>query len=267
MRRAIKAWKDTLGILQKHPKVLVPFVIAGIANGLALYLLFLAPQRPVSYVLAPPVRAFFGERFLHYPFHLFLLPKLLYYAQILVSASVGILMTGVAIGMLKDVKAGLRCGLFRNLFISLKRYFGLLGIWMVIFLITFPLTRVYKVVDLNESLLGLVSYVIYLVAIFIQFIFIYAMPALIIEKRNILSSIKRGLWFLKRFFFPTLLLVMVPVLLYLPVMLLKQNLGQLVNKFFPEIIVIVLGAGIFITLIIDILTTACPTVIFLKEKK
>ena len=63
-------------IFKKYPRTALPLLIMGILDFVALYLLYLAPQRPVSVLLAPPVRAFWGEQFLHYPMNLFLLPKL-----------------------------------------------------------------------------------------------------------------------------------------------------------------------------------------------
>ena len=65
MKRAVKFWQDTFVLLNKYRSIFVPFFITVVLEGIVLYILYLAPQKPVSTVFAPPIRAFFGERFLH----------------------------------------------------------------------------------------------------------------------------------------------------------------------------------------------------------
>lgn len=266
MKMVIKIWRETFKVLRIYPKIIIPFIISGICSGLALYLLFLAPQRPVAYVLAPPVRAFFGEKFLHYPFSLHLLPKLFWYAQVFLSGSIGVLMTGAAIGMLRDIYNGKVPGIFSNLIVSLKRYFALLGIWLIIFVVSFSFGKAVKVISPDNNITGLFFYLTYLVTILTQIIFVYAMPAVIIEKRNIFSSIKKNFSFLRRCFFSTFLLVITPGFLYLPVMIAKQNFPRLIKQLCPEVIVVVLGAGIFVSVIMDIFITISPTIVFLEKE-
>ncbi|MBN2121235.1 MAG: hypothetical protein JW734_09320 [Candidatus Omnitrophica bacterium] len=267
MKFAVKIWKDMLAIFKKNPKVFVPFIILGGLNAVLLYVLYLVPQRPVSVVLAPPIRAFFGQRFLQYPLNIFLLPRLFNYAHLFLSASVGILMTGLIIGMLKDVQAGRNPKVLVNLVNSLRRFLTMLGIWTVVFLLSFSVTKLTGMLNLGSKFSLAMSIFTYIVIIFIQIIFIYSMPAVIIEGKNVFTALKRGILFFKRFMFPTFLLTMIPSLLYIPVIILKQNLVGLVNKSYPEAVILVMSAGIFVTFIIDIFFTAAPTIVFLNEKE
>src|SRR5512137_299041 len=62
--------------LTRQQKLWVPFIIFVFTELVLLMLLYVAPRQPFNAVLAPPIRAFWGERFLHYPANFLLLPKL-----------------------------------------------------------------------------------------------------------------------------------------------------------------------------------------------
>ena len=133
MKSVIRTWKETLELFKKQPKLLAPFLIMAALSGALLYVLYLAPQRPVALLLAPPIARFRGARFLHYPYNLSLLPELFYYAHLLLSASAGVLMTGLAIGMIKEAHAGKSPKILVNLINALRRALPLLGIWLIMF--------------------------------------------------------------------------------------------------------------------------------------
>jgi hypothetical protein len=107
----------------------------------------------------------------------------------------------------------------------------------------------------------------YMIAIASQILFIYAMPAVIIERKGFFPAIKKGLLFFKKYFFPTVMLVLVPALIYIPVILINMKTDALVGRFFPEIIIGVIGSGIVATLIMDIFITTSPALIFLKKRE
>ena len=85
-------WKEVGRIVAKRPTVALPFLIAGLINAIALYILYLAPQHPVSALLAPPIRVYFGEQFLHYPANFLLLPRLFYAGEMVIDAFFGMFM-------------------------------------------------------------------------------------------------------------------------------------------------------------------------------
>lgn len=268
MRLVIKVWKETFNLLARYPRIVIPFIIAAALNAAALYLLFLAPQRPVSYLLAPPIRVFFGEKFLHYPFNLFLLPKLFYYAQVCVSASIGVLMLGMAISMLSEAHRGMIPRIFSNLGIAFKRYFSLFAVWGLLFLFNIAFLKLVQITNWNEKIsLAVMPYFNYFVAVFIQILFIYTMPALIIEKKKIFSAIKSNFSTLIRFFFPTVILALVPSFLYIPIIFIRNtSMPSLIQRYKPDVILFVLGASIFISFIIDFFLTIFPTLVFLRNE-
>jgi len=263
VKKVVEIWKETFIILGRYPQMFLPFLLVGIFSGIALYILYLSPQRPINLLLAPPIRAFFGEKFLHYPYNLYLLPKLYYYAHIFIGATLGILMNATACFMLKDIYYKKRePRILANSFFSLKRYLSLLGIWVIIFFLSYSWLRVMKIKGENSLFFSILSF---LGVVFISTLFIYAIPAIVFEKRKIFSALGRSLGLFKKFPFLTLFLVFLPSSFYLPVIFLKRNTLFLMKHFFPEIIIFVLGIGISVSVVVDLFTATLPAILFLKE--
>ncbi|MCM8774593.1 MAG: hypothetical protein NC820_07695 [Candidatus Omnitrophica bacterium] len=252
-------------MFKRYPRILSPFFAVLVTNILILYILYLIPQRPISYLLAPPVRVFWGERFLHYPFNLFLLPKLFYYANILSTSFIGVLMTALAIGMIKESYLGYIPTIGENLFLSLRKYFTLLMVWVVILVLSETLTRIFRSIEYKHPSL-FISYLTNSIGIFVQLFFIYTMPAIVVENRNFFSGVKENFLFLKTVFLTTLIFILPPTLFYFPLLGFNKLLPSMIERFFPEVIIIFILASIFISTIIDILITTSSTLIFLKKR-
>ena len=267
MKRAIRIWKDTIGVLRKRPLVVVPFLVSAGLSGIALWVLYLAPVRPMSIILASPIRAFYGEKFLHYPFNVFILPKLFYYAQLVLGATIGVIMTGLAIGMFKNAYGEKSLRGKVNLFNSFKRYFALFGVWVIMFLLSFLSRKLTNRLFSGLSPQLLAALLTYTAAMFVQIVFIYAMPVIIIEKKKFLGALKQGLLFFKKFFLTSVILTMIPVFLYFPMVALGRYLPKLINKFSPEVVIVFLGLGILLTFVLDVFLTFSPTLLFLREKE
>ncbi|UCC95998.1 MAG: hypothetical protein JSW40_04410, partial [Candidatus Omnitrophota bacterium] len=206
MKLAVNIWKETLRVLKRHPKILIPFLVVGTAHFLLIYLIYSAPQRPLSSVFAPPIRAFFGEKFLHYPFNFFVFPQLFNYGEIILSALVGIFMTALAIGMIADVIQKQETSLLVNSLKSIRRYCALFGVWILMFLfVRLTMSIFHRIVPAGEGLRTLIASSLYFLgAIFIQLLFIYAIPLIIIKKKKLLAALRENTAVLKKLFFPTM---------------------------------------------------------------
>ncbi len=263
----VKVWKQTFNMVKENPKIVVPFFIVGVVNSIALYLIWMAPQRPVSYVLAPIIRAFWGEPFLHYPLNLSLVPKLFYFANILIDAIIGVLMTGVAIGLVKDAYVGDESQKFLNLRVSIKKYFLLLAVWLMMFGFSLLFTKLTGSMALLNSKPLLAAVLNYVIVILVQLFFLYPMVMIIIDKIGLFKALVNNFVFLSKHLVSSFLLVSVPALLYLPILVLQDKLQTLVRWFSPDIIIFVLGAGIFVILLINALITVAPVVLYLNNRK
>ena len=202
MKLAIRIWRQTFETLAKNPVILLPFFIIGLFDVISLILIYLSPQPPFSALFAPPIRAFWGEQFLHYPFNLLLIPRLFSYVHIVTAAIIGVVMSGLVIGMLKDARAGEKPRILHNFIYALSRYFAILAIWLIMFMLGF---LVYKLPSFfipvnNRAIVQIAFYLSFLIVVFIEVVFIYAIPAAIIEKKGLISALKRGVLFSKNNF-------------------------------------------------------------------
>src|SRR4030042_4575140 len=78
----------------RHKKLCIPFVSFFAFELLSLIILYYSPRQPFRVIFGPPIKTFWGERFLHYPFFFMLLPKLLSTARMVLSVFIGSLTAG-----------------------------------------------------------------------------------------------------------------------------------------------------------------------------
>lgn len=266
-KAVLAVWATTFRTLRENPNILIPFLLVGLFDAIILVLIYLAPRQPFSTLLAPPIRAFWGEQYLHYPVNFLLIPRLFHYVHILSMGFIGVLMTGLAIGMVYQSRQGIRPIVLTNLIRSAKRYLSLVAIWLVIFgLVTLAFKGPQFLLHLKQPMMVQIAlWGSFLAGILIEVVFIYAMPAVMIEKKRAWSAIKRSITFARSMFLATFLLVMLPTLLYIPLILLKGRLPTLMSRFFPEMVLIVLGLGIVVSVVIDCLVTCSATTLFLNK--
>jgi len=267
MRKVLATCKESLAMFKKHPKLAVPFIILGAANLMVIYVLYLAPSRPVSHVLAPPIRAFFGERFLHYPANFYLLPKLFNFGQIFIGAVLGVLMSAQAVGMIADIKLNQRPSALINFMRGIKRYVPLLAVWAAAVLLIGLASRVILKVFGGASGVGglVVTGLSFILFVFIQIAFIYTVPSIVINNKKLLPAFSQNLGALRKLFLPTVTLVFMAAIWYLPIVILKTKPLFLANKFFPEAVLVVLIAGAVISVFIDLLITISTTILFINS--
>lgn len=240
---------------------------------------------PLRLILGPPIRTFWGERFLHYPFNFLLLPKLLNLSRMALAVVFSSLLTGAAVAMVFDVYSKKHPKLSACLKSGLKRYIHLFAIVLIFTGLFYFLGKIITQGLLKYFMAGhtrllflragiwmgpILTCINFLLALLIQSAFIYAIPILMIEEEKLIKSIVKSFILFKKLFIKTLILVGLPMLLYIPIMVLLNNSAFLISNVFPEsiLLVLILG-GIISSLIIDPIVTISTTFLYLmnKEKK
>lgn len=269
MQSAIKTWKETINTFGQNKGMFLPFLIVGLVDVFLLIIIYLAPQPPFSAILGPPIKVFWGERFLHYPLNLFLIPRLFDIAHTISTAIIGVLMTGAAVRMLEEVHSGSKPDFGRGLTKSLRAYLKIFVIWLVMFVLVSAIFRLLPLIFRfkHGTASNLVLGAGFLISILLQALFIYAIPSVIVEEKKIWQAIKRSVSFCLGNFVPTLILVGLPTLIYIPILILKGKLSLAMSKVFPEAVLIFSGLGIIISIIMDCLITYSTAVLFLNKRK
>jgi len=280
-----KVCKTTLQFFKNNPALFLPFIIFAAVESIALILCYFAPRTPLIFIFGPIIRTFWGERFLHYPFNFFLLPKLTSLSRFALSTIFGSLLTGMAVAIAFDIYNKKEVNLKASFKSAAKKYIDLFTIVFIFSALFYFLVKIIaegllqyflaghsKLLFLKPALwMGPILLCInFIIALFIQSAFIYAIPLLIIGKEKLIHSITGSFrLFFKKLLIPTLILVGLPMLIYIPIVLLNYNPAILIDKFFPEFILVVLFLGIVISsLIIDpIVTISTASLYLISEQK
>jgi len=268
-------WKLTFKTICEHPRILFPFFITVLAEVFFLSVFYYAPRPPLLAILGPPIKKFFGEAYLHYPVNFTLLPTLFYYGQIFVWLTVGVCMLGVTVSMINQIHEGRPSpSIIGSLNRAIRRYSPLFLFALLIFLLSLASFRIPRYLIMKFYFLPrgkffslqAFFFISFFVAIIFESFLVYGIPSVIIEGRSFIGALKRTFSISKAMFIPTFVLVLSPRLLDLMMAFLKQKLPFVMVKTFPDITLFVLGLGIAMTFITDLIVITCATNLFLAKK-
>jgi zinc transporter ZupT len=102
-------------------------------------------------------------------------------------------------------------------------------------------------------------------AVGLQGLFVYSFPYVVIKGKKFLPALFLGMRFFFRTFLKTFLVILVPMILYIPMSMLRGSIGILADMSSPEVVVLILFIGILVgTVIVDALVTIVTTAIFIE---
>ena len=265
--------KATLRLLWRYPRILIPFAIAALFNLSSLFILYLAPMHPLNKILGSPIVKFFGRQYLHYPYNFILLPNLFSYVKnFIVNPLFSSLMIAVCAGMIYNYYTQREPSFFRNLNKALRRYVHLILVMLVMVMLVHFVSRIIpslltKIFAGWQGVRTLSFYIVFLLIVGIESLFIYAFLAIMIKGKNILGALKETLLCSSRLFFVTYLLVFIPRLLDLGASIIQRKQLYLMNRFMPDITLLVIGLGIIIAILSDgLVYSLISNLYILKEK-
>jgi hypothetical protein len=277
-----EVWKAVLQVMWRKPGIFIPFCIVVLIELVFLTILFFAPHHGIISILGPPIRKFFGEIFLHYPYNLSLIPTMFEYINLPFTILVTPLVCGITVGMValgfnnKNTEFG------KNLRIALSRYFSLLFLWVIVGIIYACIFQLFKFLSLNcypESvekflhipgwrMFRICQYISLLICLLIEPLVSYVIPLLILEKKKLFASIKEGAIIGWSIYMSTFILITIPTLLGVCLVLVKQKLlSVLMDKFYPEIVLVIMACGFILILFVEVLKISSLTKLFLLNRE
>lgn len=254
----------TTEILKDCPVLWLLFLGIGFLDLVALGVLFLAPSEPFSVLLAPIIRTFWGERFLHYPENFLLLPKLLNHAHVLILTFFGIFVTGMIIkkteayfsgSEISFVDAGVM--IFRKYFVLMAAWVICYGLFMLIIKKTLPLLPPQIVLRFGGS---------FVLGIFFQVLSAFFLPMILLSGKGLFPSLWDGLKLSLAHSPLILILASLPLLVLLLSSFFKA-MTPVYIQFNPELTLGVLVLGIAVSLAVDFVLTSSLTVLFLQLRR
>ena len=263
MTKIVEIYKQVFSVLRKNPTILFLFLMLGIFDAIALTVLFFAPIPPVSNLLAPIIRTFWSDDYLHYPSNFLLLPKLFGHAHFLMSTVIGVFVTGLIIKKIEADSLGQRISTLSAAGDIFKKYFSLVIAWLISYgVFSISLKGLLYLLPMNMTLQMVGSFVL---SLLMQSIAAFVLPSLVIVNKNFFYAFWNGL----KTGFQNIVLMsgvfFIPMFFILALSFVKLYTPMFVQVY-PEAVLWVLAGGIVITLIVDILVTSSATLVFLKAR-
>ena len=283
-KQIIPLIKSAVNSLIEHPVILYPLSIGAFIQLLALEILYFAPRYPLSEFFGPLIRNRWGEMAMHYPYNFFVLPKMFYTAQVTIYFIIGSFLSALTIYIIaalnSDKKVTLRLALREMLPWYIYIFLAGLIYGIVFFSLTdacqLILAKVLLMIKSHAGLFSLAKKVVvfclpflnWFVGVFVTVIFAFYIPIIVLEKKKFWASLGANFRFLWKSFWFIFMVVLLPSLLYLPIILLRGNIAKIVNDgAMPGVEVVRIIVSIFITLIIDgLILTATTTYYLLKRE-
>ncbi|MFH1093355.1 MAG: hypothetical protein V1739_04265 [Candidatus Omnitrophota bacterium] len=267
-----KSWVGAFDVIFGANKIAIPFVVIALLELIGIAALFIAIQPPAVKYITPIVLRFWGEQFLHYPFNLLLLSGLFSHLQVVLAVVLGTLCSGLTISNVFQYTQTKQFSCKTSFKKALIKYVSLIIITiLVFFLVKFSYSIekkvLIKIMMKGQSFLGLrredwsMLFMVFglIAAGFIQSLFAFTHAAIMIDNKNFITAIFRNITFVIKNLFVVCILVIVPLVVYIPVTLLKGNLFELMKRTTPEIVFAVLGLGVFVSFFINVLVTISTT--------
>ena len=249
-----RAARNTARLFGSQRKLWVPFLVVAFIELFLIGLIWLAPQHPFSILLAPPIRYFFGEKNLHYPWHLWFLYHVMKHTHFITTTFIGAYMGGIACAMVRQAHEGKPLFLRAAVASRQVRYGRMLLLWLLtwgiatgaIELVTrfAPKTHwmLWAVIGLSIALQALLSYVI---------------PAAVYEGSVWWKAFFQGIREALRYPFSTVAVVILPTILVICFAAIapETRVAQWMARATPEIALLWVGIRLVVWMVADVLLT------------
>lgn len=263
----------TFKTFKNTPAVYMPFFIFAGIEVIALIFFFLAPRKPLLSLLGPPIRTLWGEQFLHYPANFLLLSKLSSLARMVLSVIFGSILTGIAIAKTYKKPSKIAFTKYTSLFLIvfiITTLFYLLVNSTGALLAKYFLAKHAKLLFLGPRIwMGPILFTLnIMIGIVVQAAFIYALPELMLSDKKFFQAVFSSLNFCRKNLIITAVLIGIPMILYIPIMILNNNTALLIDRMFPEIALLICLASIIVSsLIIDPLVTISTALLYVNARE
>ncbi|MFH1458947.1 MAG: hypothetical protein ABIG64_01050 [Candidatus Omnitrophota bacterium] len=267
-----------VSLIFSYPSVVLPFFILTLIEALFLSLWYYSPRPLISLILAPPIRVFMGEKFLHYPYLFLMLPRVMFISRVFVYLGCGISALIMTICSLYQVQKEKRSPRFwPNLNRALRNLPVLSGVGMLFCTVAFLLYKIPRVVIakfvFDNLQLEISSYVLFLILfIFLALgegLFTASCVNYVLKNNNLGASIKNAFSFVRSRLLSLVLFICSVRLLILGLTLIKWHIPYLLKNMFvlfPELVLVILILEIIVYFVANILIVSGITLAVIESE-
>jgi len=243
--------------------VLAPFIIFAAIQFLVLVCLALFHVPPIATLMVPVVQLLGGGEALHYPMHLILLPRMyhLVYLPLAVLAGFGLFGWAVTLMVEHHERANVEIDRRQRRPVkSLLPSLIALGVVYVVCVTGFQLLlSSLSGVITSPKIASVVSIGGIAVVVVIQSLIVYSVYFLVVRTTNPVEALVASIDFCRRHFGLTVLIVLTVFLIHFPIDYLVQRADRVVLKFNPELVFVLLAAGIVVEIVTSYFLFAATT--------
>jgi hypothetical protein len=258
-------WISIAKVLGSHKKLWLPFIAAAFVEVFFIGLVWLAPHPPFSKLLAPPIRYFFSDTVLHYPWHMWFLYYSMKHTHLVASLLAGAFFTGIACVMVMQTYHKKPLSLRNALVEGRVRYLAVAIIWLVAWAAGHFGMELY--VRLMPRQYAALWQPIAL-GILLQWLLVYAIPACVFEGASWWKSLFIGVK--ESLHYPLSTLSAVAVLtaplfafaIYFP----EMRITNWVVKENPELSFLFVGLRLLLWLVVDLFLTVAAAHLWLLHR-
>ena len=281
-KQIIPLLREAVNACAANPVILIPFITLAFVQLLALEILYFFPRFPLSVFLNPVVQTLWGGEFVHYPNNFLILPKLFQNVQVFIYIFVSGYMISIAIELISAVNKDERCSFITASGLAARQYVHIFIGALIVFCTFLGLHKLYYYAAakvLSSSLVGSAffafksivfnggPYLNILIGTFVAALYAFVFPAIMISKKKIFSALVHNFQQLWGSFWFIFLVILVPSLFYVPVLILRNNIGPIAESMFPEIRAIAMVIGVIVTMFIDATVYTAITTFYLLKKE
>lgn len=247
----------------RTPSVLAPFIIFAAIQILVLVCLSVFHVPPLASLMVPVVKLLGGEQALHFPMHLILLPRMYHLVYLPLAVFVGFGLFGWAVSLMVEhhERAGVK--IERRQRRSVKTLLPSLIVLGIVYVVCVTGLQL-----LSSSLAGIVAHpkaasVVSLagvaVVVVVQALIVYSVYFLVVRTANPFEAVSESVSFGRRHLGITSLIVFTVFVIHLPIDYLAQRANQVVLKFDPQLVFVLLAAGIVVEIVTSYFLFAATT--------
>lgn len=274
-----KNWLAVFYLMKSRPVIMLPFIIVAFLEALSLEVIYFLPRKPLLLVAGPVIRKFFGDIFLHYPANFVILPKLAFYAQIVIFIFLSGFLWAISINTYKNLSSGLpiKAGALINN--AAGRYFSFLTFGLFMAVAIFLVNHLDNIIFMKCMRLAMghipammVTLAPVALAVFsffsiilLQVFTVLVVPIIVIQRKSFFKALSSGVYLSVTNFPAVFGLIFLPFLIYLPIVLLRSIIPALAARTFPEIAVLITAMNSVVAIFVDCFVTICAAQ-FLLDK-
>jgi hypothetical protein len=260
----LNAFITSLSLL-KSVKIIIPLLVYFALKLIVLASYLASTGSRWTTLWALFIRGATGDELGHYPLHLLLMQKILGRFDMILYVLIGSVVTGATTLLVSSAYRKDSVSLKAGIAGSLRAYPHVAGAALVVSVLL--LGAVYLTGAGAERLeisfapvpIGIAS----LLGLFIQALFVYAMPFVVLGGRPAFGALGGSVRAAARSFPRTFVIVLVPFVLILPLTLLEFKAGYIAARITPDVLVYLQVAGEFLHAIASYLTIGCATIVYI----